>query len=266
MSDHPLRVAVTRDEGLHGPLAEALRRRGLDPVSCPVCRTVPAPDPEPLRRAAREIGRFHWMVVASPRALAAIMTARSGAPLPVSLRTAAVGAKTAAMLSRAGARSPLVPPTAGAAALIETLHGADEWAERDVLIPRALDGGRDLAASLRRSGAQVAEVVAYRTVTRPAADIARAWRAARPEAVVVASPSAARGLVRALGVDEMRRLACVAAIGATTATQLEALGVPATMSARADLDALADLLALGPHAHGAGANGRGAPASGRAGS
>jgi uroporphyrinogen-III synthase len=243
MRDHPLRVAVTRDEGLDGPLTEALRRRGLEPVSCTVVHEAAAPEPEPLARAARELERYHWMVVASQRAMAAILTARGGVPLPASLRTAAVGAKTAAMLTAAGAREPLVAPIAGAAALIETLQKADEWTGREVLIPRALDGGRELGWSLRQWGAHVEEVVAYRTVERSAAEVARAWQDARPEAVVVASPSAARALVQALGADVLRRLERVAAIGTTTAMQLVALGVPATVPARADFEAVADLLA-----------------------
>jgi uroporphyrinogen-III synthase len=69
-----------------------------------------------------------------------------------------------------------------------------------------------------------------------------AWRSARPDAVVVASPSAARALVQALGPDVLRHLARVAAMGSTTAMQLMALGVPAMVPARADFEAVAELL------------------------
>jgi len=59
----------------------------------------------------------------------------------------------------------------------------------------------------------------------------------------VASPSAARALVEAIGAERLRRLARVAAIGSTTAMELMALGVPAVVAARADFDAVAELLA-----------------------
>ena len=242
MRAHALRVAVTRDEGLDGPLTEALRRRGLDPVTCTVVGEAPPPEPEPLARAARNLEAYQWLVVASQRAVAALLEARGGAPLPASLRTAAVGAKTAARLVAAGAGMPLTAPAAGASALIGVLRGADEWPGRRVLIPRALEGGRELGQSLRQWEACVDEVVAYRTLARPAEEIVVTWATARPEAVVVASPSAARALVRAVGADALRRLERVAAIGSTTAMQLVALGVPAVVPARSDFDAVADLL------------------------
>lgn len=247
VNGHPLRVAVTRDEGLDGPLTEALRRRGLDPVTCTVVSEAAPPEPEPLARAARDLESYQWLVVASQRAVAALMEARGGHPLPASLRTAAVGAKTAARLVECGAVSPLTGKGSGATALIQALTGADLWPGRRVLIPRAVEGGRDLGWSLRRWGACVDEVTAYQTLARPAAEIATAWAAARPEAVVVASPSAARALVRAVGADALRRLGRVAAIGSTTAMQLVALGVPAVVPARTDFESLADLLA-GPSA------------------
>ncbi len=258
-----LRVAVTRDEGLDGPLTEALRRRGLEPVTCTVVSEAPAPEPEPLARAAQELERYQWLVVASQRAVAALCEARAGRPLPPSLHTAAVGAKTAARLAACGAVSPLTGSGPGAAALIEALRGADQWPGRRVLIPRALEGGRDLGWSLRRWGACVDEVVAYHTLERPPAEIVKAWEAARPDAVVVASPSAARALVRALGADALRRLERVAAIGSTTAMQLVALGVPAVVPARADFESVADLLAGSASGPGPQPEGRAREAAGR---
>lgn len=243
----PLRVAITRDESLDGPLTAALRRRGLEPVQCAVVGEAPAPDAEPLQRLACSLEDHDWLVVASQRAVSALMAARGERPLPAGLRTAAVGAKTAERLLAAGAVAPLTAPSAGAAALIEVLREADTWRGRRVLVPRALEGGRELADALRRFGACVDEVVAYCTVARPCPEIVDAWRAARPDAVVVASPSAARALVEALGPDVLRRLVRVAAMGSTTAMQLVALGVPAMVPARSDFEAVAELvLGLAP--------------------
>jgi len=242
---HALRVAVTRDDGLDGPLAEALRRRGLEPVACAVVDEAPTPEPAWLAKAAHDLERYQWLVVASQRSVAALMEARGHRPLPDGLRTAAVGARTAARLAASGAAAPLLAPVAGSAALIEVLRDADAWPGRRVLIPRALEGGRELGDALRAWGASVDEVVAYRTLERSPEGIAAAWQEARPEAVVVASPSAARALVRAVGAECLRRLTRVAAIGSTTATQLVALGVPAMVPARADFEAVADLL-VGP--------------------
>lgn len=241
----PRRVVVTRDEGLDGPLSSALIERGMEPVQCSVLTEAPAPEPEVLERIAGALEAYDWLVVASQRAVSALMAARQGRPLPGALRTAAVGEKTAAALVAAGARAPLVAPNAGAAALVAVLRDADRWPGRRALLPRALEGGRELAEALRRWGVSVDEVIAYCTVARPRAEIAAAWQEARPDAVVVASPSAARALVQAVGAEGLRRLARVAAMGSTTAMQLLALGVPSMVPARSDFEAVAELL-LGP--------------------
>ena len=248
MSSRPLRVAVTRDEAPDGPLTEALRRRGMQPVCCPVVAEEAAPDPEALRRAANELERYDWLVAASARAVSALMGARSNQPLPPGLRTAAVGASTAAALTAHGASAPLTAPLAGATALIEVLRPADSWPGRRVLLPRAQNGGCELGEALRGFGATTDEVVAYCTVERPPDEIASVWSAAAPDAVVVASPSAARALVRAVGAAGLRRLEPVVAIGTTTAMALVGLGVMAIVPPHADFDAVAEFLCSSRHA------------------
>jgi uroporphyrinogen-III synthase len=242
MSAPRRRVLVTRDESLNGALSSALIQRGFDPVACGVIANAPTTEPEALERAARSLEQYEWLIVASQRAVAALMAARPGHALPPGLRTAAVGQRSAAALVAAGATAPLTAASAGAVALIAVLRVADRWHGRRVLLPRALHGGRDIAGSLRLQGADVDEVVAYTTVSRPRSQIVAAWEAARPDAAVVASPSAARALVQAVGAERLRRLARVAALGSTTAMQLVALGVPAVVPARADFDAVAELL------------------------
>src|SRR5207247_1729169 len=164
MSERRVRVATTRDEAAGGPLAEALARWGMEPVRCATIAHVPPLDPGPLERAARELERYDWLIVASARAVAALAVPRGGRPLPSGLRTAAVGAKTAARLEAHGAVSPLIPRAAGAAALLVALRAADEWRDRRVLMPRAAEGGREIARALGGRGAVVDEVVAYRTI------------------------------------------------------------------------------------------------------
>jgi uroporphyrinogen-III synthase len=243
VSERVLRVAVTREEAADGPLGEALRRRGMLPVGCSVVAEAPPPDPAPLRGAASDLERYDWLVVASVRAVTALMGARDLRPLPAGLRTAAVGPRTAAELVACGASAPVTARTAGAGPLMLALSHADSWPGRRVLLPRAAEGRRDLGDSLRRYGAQVDEVTAYRTVARPPDEIAAAWRRAAPEAVVVASPSAARALVAAIGAEPLRRLEPVVAIGSTTAMALVALGVRAIVPERAEFEAVAELLA-----------------------
>ena len=250
MRSHPLRVAVTRDESEDGPLHEALRRTGLEPVRCAVVRAMPAPEPERLAQAARQLESYDWLVAASARAIDALSRARSYERFPEGLRTAAVGAMTAAKLMAHGAMRPLLGSREGAEPLVAVLKVADDWTRRSVLLPRALEGGHDLGAALRSFGARVDEVVAYRTAECATDEIRSAWLAAEADAVVIASPSAARALVRAVGADALNRLEFVVAIGSTTATTLSSSNVESIVPSHADFQAMAELLGAGAISNG----------------
>lgn len=275
-----MRVAVTRDEGADGELSRALRGHGLEPALCAATITAESPEPERLADAARHLERYDWLIVASRRAVEALFAARAAAldgagdgaavdalgagggagdsaaaashpdgngasaALSLTLRSAAVGARTAAALAAHGLRAAFIAPEAGARALALALRDADRWPGRRCLLPRALDGGRELAEALIEWGARVDEVVAYRTLARPPADIAAAWTAAAPAAAVIASPSAARALHAAIGSDPLRALRALVAIGPTTRDALARLGLEALLPQRPDFESAAECVAL----------------------
>jgi uroporphyrinogen-III synthase len=240
---HAWRIAVTRDEDSDGPLSRALRDAGFEPVSCPVAEETPPADPAPLTNAAQHLEDYEWIVVASQRAVRAITLARGG-PWPRGVRTAAVGERTAAALVAAGADPPpLVAADGGADALWAALVSRARWQGTRVLIPAVEGGRRTIIDGLSRAGAQVTVVEPYRMTPRAANTVARDWRAQHPDAVVIASPSAASLLLAAIGHDALRTLRAVAAIGATTAAALLDRGVTATTAPEPSFAAIAAHLA-----------------------
>ncbi|MGQ0703120.1 MAG: uroporphyrinogen-III synthase [Gemmatimonadales bacterium] len=245
------RVAITRDEPRSGPLSLALGRHGLEPVACSVITHLPPRDPLPLCRAAARLAEFDWVVVSSARAVLALARASALEALREPPRWAVVGPATEAALARHGVSAALTPRDAGAEALLAALLEAEAWSGRKVLMPRAAGGRRSVAAGLRARGASVTEVIGYRTVARPRRAVAAAWRAARPQGVVVASPSAVTALLRAISPAELGRLPAVVAIGPTTAAALRERGLGCSVAPRADFEAAAarcaELLALWPN-------------------
>lgn len=228
------RVAVTRDEGAEGPLTAALRAHGFDPVPCHVMAEQPGDDVAAVRSAARRLETFDWLVCSSARAVRALAAAREG-PWPRGLRTAAVGRRTADALLAAGAvPDPLTAPESGAEALWGVMEAAGPWTRVRVLVPTVPGGRRHVIDGLRLAGADVEEVEAYRMQPRTPGEIAADWAASAPDAVVVASPSAARALVGAIGAPALAALRAVVAIGHTTAGALTTLGVHADVPSRAD--------------------------------
>src|SRR5207244_2234061 len=146
------------------------------------------------------------------------------APDPAALRRAAESAEDYDWLVAASAR-----------AVAALLAARDSRA-----LPAALRGaavGARTARALRDAG------LAQVTVAEGAETIGEAWRRARPAAAVIASPSAARALVGALGAETLRSLAAIVAIGATSGAALEALGVPSHRAAESSFEAAAAGLA-----------------------
>jgi len=234
-------VVVTRDEPPDGPLSSCLRELGLDVLSWPVVSVAPASDPGPLESALSQLAQFAWLVFASRHAVAAV-TARLPSQ-PEGLRVAAVGASTAAALHAQGWTVEVVPEQASAAALVDALAPQLERGAR-VLFPASSRALPTLAAGLRKLGADVHQVEAYRT-DAGTLDIEHC-RSIIDRAVVSAvtftSPSCVDELDRALGRDHFERLladACSVALGATTARALAERGCVCMLAQPATLAGLA---------------------------
>jgi uroporphyrinogen-III synthase len=237
----PWRVAVTRDDNVGGSIQKSVEDGGFIAVSCPVLIEGPPADAAALVAVSRDLESFDWVICASVRAVRAISEAR-GSSWPATLRTAAVGARTADAMRAAGA-DPIVGDQFNARSLLEKIRSLDTWHGRRVLIATVAGGRRELIDGLRTAGASVTELEAYTIVPRPAADIRRDWNLARPDAVVVGSAQTARWLADAVGIEALRGLKAIVPIGPTTAEAVAGLGIVAEPPDRATFEDAIQLLA-----------------------
>ena len=179
-------ILVTRPSGPRDPLVASLARLGYRVHAVPTVATVP----ETFDAAA--LAGCDWIVLTSAQGVLSM------ASIPTGSRFAAVGEKTAAALRARGVEPAHLPPQASGASLGETLPGV---AGKRIALVRASAADADLPERLRRRGAIVEEITAYRTVEGPPASGLRLRVAlADPHlaAVVFASGSAIRGFI-ALG-------------------------------------------------------------------
>lgn len=234
------RVAVTRDDEGEAVVRRALEDAGFVAVSCPVITEGPAPDPERFRSVANSLEQFDWVICASVRAVRAVTAAR--ATWPGGVRTAAVGRMTAAAMRDAGASEPVVGDAFNAKTLWETLRPLDSWEGRRVLVPGVAGGRRDVADGLRAAGAIVTEIEAYTMNARPPDAIRTDWLHADPEAVILGSPATARRLIEAVGVDALRELKAIIAIGPTTQLALTEVALPSRMPREATFQSAVEAL------------------------
>jgi uroporphyrinogen III methyltransferase/synthase len=239
------RVLVTRPRGQAGEIVDRLVALGAEPIEAPVIRIAPPDDAGPLRGAAAAPDAYDWIVFTSVNAVEAFMGAVLEEGRDVRAlkgpRLCAVGTATASRLADYGLKVDLVPDEfrAEAVAAAFTSLGGVEGAR--VLLPRA-DIGRDVIADqLRHAGAQITDVVAYRTVVEDAPgnddpDVYGQLLEGRIDVVTFASGSAVRAFAKIYGAEQVADLlkhTIVAVIGPTTADAARQLGIPVTIQPQA---------------------------------
>ncbi|MEO5940110.1 MAG: hydroxymethylbilane synthase, partial [Candidatus Limnocylindrales bacterium] len=220
------RVLVTRAAEQADELVSALRDAGLDPVRVPTIAIELDPPCGDLDVAAGLLHTYVWVVITSANGARAILSAAQriltelGAPA-----WAAIGPATSRVLEHEGIEVRFQPSENSAIALAAQLPV--QPGDR-VLVVRGDLADVGLALALRARGAEVDDVVAYRTREAPEESrklLRRALAGGPIDAVTFTSGSTVRGLV-ALGDGEsmdVRAIACVC-IGPETAAEARAAG------------------------------------------
>ena len=204
------RAVLTRDDV--ASYAIALAPLGLDAVAMPVTRTAPPADPHALALAL--VDDYAAIVIASARAAAAV--AAAGTPHG---EVWAVGPATLRALADAGIGATYPSGVHDGESLAQAIAASRELAGKRVLVPRSETGRPEAAAILRAAGADVVEIVAYRTVATPIDA-----NALRDAAVcVVFAPSQVAALASHVRLADAN--IPFVAIGETTAAALRASGV-----------------------------------------
>ncbi len=223
-------VLVTRPAHQAEPLCQELEQRGATVIRFPVLAIAPPPDPEALERDIRALPGMDWVVFVSPNAVHALLDRMRalGIPWPDGVRTATVGAGTAATLAERGLTVDCVPATGfdSEALLAEPAFG--QMGGRRVMLVRG-DGGRELLReTLQSRGATVHVVTAYRRVC-PDSDptvLDAAWRDGRLDVAVVTSGEALDNLMALAGPERRQRLLVtgLVVIGERVAAKASGLG------------------------------------------
>ena len=254
-----VRVVVTRAKAQAAEMVARLEGLGAEAIEVPTIAIAPPDDPESFDAACDRIGTFDWIVFTSVNAVARV--AERGAAVPGGIgdpegpRLCAVGAATAEALTGHGLRVDLVPDEYRAEGVIRALRRQGDLTGVRVLLPRANLARELLPTALRKAGAEVTAVTAYRTVPADldpeGPDIRRMLRESRVDVVTFTSGSSVRNFVRAVGgahAADLLRGVDVACIGPVTAEAAAKLDIatqimPAESTVPALLDAIVERLA-----------------------
>jgi uroporphyrinogen III methyltransferase/synthase len=235
------RVLVTRPREQAPELVDRLSALGAESIEAPMIRMAPPDDPDPLLGAAARPEMFDWIVFTSANAVEAFMTALLDGERDVRAlkgpRICVSGTATADRLAAYGIKADLIPREFRADAVVAALLATEPMSGVRVLLPRADIGREVIADQLREAGANVTEVIAYRTVLEDSQregdpDVYGMLLEGRIDVVTFTSPSAVRNFAKIHGADQVADLlknTVVATIGPVTADATRQLGIPVTV-------------------------------------
>jgi uroporphyrinogen III methyltransferase/synthase len=235
------RILVTRPREDAAELTDLLATLGADAIEAPMLRFAPPDDFGPLDDAVGRLGSFEWVVFTSANAVESFVGRVMAGPGDLralgNVRLCAIGPATDERLRRFRLKPDLVPTDGHPEAVAQALLATGRLAGRAVLVPRA-DMGRELIAmELRRAGAEVTDVTAYRTIVAEPEregepDIYRLLLDRRIDVVTFTSASAVRNFAKTLGEEQavdLLRQTTVACIGPVTAEAAAQLGIVTTV-------------------------------------
>jgi uroporphyrinogen III methyltransferase / synthase len=251
------RILVTRPKHQAADLVDRLEAMGAEAIEAPMIRIVPPEDFGPLDEACAHAGDYDWIVFSSANGVDAFVDRLMAGPNDLralkGVRLCVVGPATGGRLSRFGLKVDLTPAEYRAETIVRALVDAGDLQGKKILLPHA-DIGRDVVAEeLRKQGAEVTEVIAYRTlVAEPERegepDIYRMLLERRIDVVTFTSASAVRNFVRVLGAEpaaDLLQTTVVASIGPVTAEaasqfNIQSTVVPANYTIPALVDAIVE--------------------------
>jgi uroporphyrinogen-III synthase len=248
------RVVITRAESQSAALATALRAHGAEVVSLPLIKILLPLDYALLDSVLHNLSTFDWLIFTSQNAVTAVaerfavlgiagltlstpsqdsvipsearnLSSSADRATPGSLHIAAVGKATADAAQLAGFNVTHVGQGGTAATLVHEL--ASELPGKRVLLPRSDRAASELVPRLQRFGAQVTEVIAYRTANTSEVDAAGREAVAACSAILFFSPSAVHSfaaLQKSSTVDSLPDSVVVGAIGPVTSVALRNAG------------------------------------------
>jgi hydroxymethylbilane synthase len=222
------RVLVTRAAEQADELVSALRDAGLDPVPVPTIAVEFEPPRGDLDAAAGLLHTYAWVVITSANGARAILKAAER--IVTELRApswAAIGPATRSVLEHDGIEVALRPShSSGIAMAIELPVVAGDR----VLVVRGDLADEELAVALRARGAEVDDVVAYRTCEAPVSSrplLRRAMTDGPIDAVTFTSGSTVRGLVALASAESVDVTSIPSVcIGPETAADARRAGFP----------------------------------------
>ena len=162
------RILVTRARHQASVLSKLLSEHGAQPIELPAIEIQATAGTEELDRTISNLGNYQWILFTSTNGVEAFFQRLQNLNLDAralrNLKVGAIGPATARALKERGIIADYVPEVYTSEGILD---GLKSWsiAGQRFLLARADIANKELTEGLTRLGAEVHEVVAYRTVS-----------------------------------------------------------------------------------------------------
>lgn len=234
--DKPLfgqRVVVTRSRNQASDFARAIEDLGGEPWEFPTIDIGAPEDFGPLDAAIQQVETYDWIIITSVNGVHGFMQRMKALGKDVrdlkGIELFAVGPRTKEELEGFGLTCSYVPGEYSADAILDGLKG-HEIKGKKILLPRADIARKVLPETLTELGAEVSDVVAYRTIMGDAnsALLRQMFADNMIHVVTFTSSSTVKNFVEMLNVENYQELlkdVVVASIGPITTATAKEMGI-----------------------------------------
>lgn len=234
------RVIVTRSREQASVLSSAIEGLGGEAWEFPTIQIAPPEDMSPLDKAIADVRSYRWVIFTSVNGVKMFFERMQARKKDIrdlcDVRLCAIGPRTKEELEQRSLTVDYVPGEYRAEEIIEGLRGKVLPGDR-VLLPRADIARKLLPQALKEMGAQVEDVVAYRTIigAGDATAIRQGLANGEVSMVTFTSSSTVQNFVKLVGKDGLQQLmekVAVASIGPITSRTAKELGLKVDVEAK----------------------------------
>lgn len=246
-----IRVVVTRARAQSSQFASLLKSHGAQVLCCPTIKIIPPRSFKRLDAAIGNLENYDWLIFTSVNGVEYFWKryrkVRRKRPFPSGIRTCAIGPATAERMKQFRIVVDKISKEYVAESILKELT---KVRGNKILIPRAKEAREILPETLRKRGAQVDVIPAYRTVLdRSSFSIFRKWfRQREVNCVTFTSSSTVNNFFSLLNSKEQNQILrspkiFAASIGPVTTQSLKRRGWrPKIIAAKPTTEHLADAI------------------------
>jgi len=225
-------IVITRAREQASDLVKRLSDLGAECLECPTIKVCPPEDVTPLDRAMENLSSYDWLIFTSVNGVnfffERLFQNNKDVRSLKDIHTAVIGPATEKRLFDFGLKSDIVPESYRAESVVKAFAGKDVTGKK-ILLPRAEEARPVLPLELKKMGAVVDEVTAYRThAVKDNTDVLSARLKERSIDMITFTSSSTAKNFRALFPNEdlkdLMQGVTIASIGPVTADTARDLG------------------------------------------